>query len=74
MKVIIKKTYFNINNKIFSDPTADAETNRDDHEEDTDDMMTQIKMEANTNYNPNSTSQLSNENLKSEISLGYLDR
>ena len=74
MKVIIKKTYFNINNKIFSDPTDDAETNRDDHEEDTDDMMTQIKMEANTNYNPNSTSQLSNENLKSEISLGFLDR
>ena len=63
-----------MNKKIFSDPTADAEPYRNDHVDDTDDIMNRIKSEANTNYNPNSTSQLSNENLKSEISLGFLDR
>ena len=37
------------------------------------DLKAQIKVEASTDYNPNSTSQLSNENLKSQTSLSFLE-
>ena len=56
-------------------PDTENEKDSIEKKEKDGDVNANINIEANTDYNPNSMSQLSNENIKSSnVSLSFLDR